>query len=106
MLISRVARPPEAPSAAADAAAESVAEMAASADTDAESTSEVPAASSPVAESDQDSAQKNRLNSMLTSTRARLQLARGPEWREVVYSQEIDSLLATLAIENDEPPVS
>jgi hypothetical protein len=64
----------------------------------------VPAASS--AESAQDGAPQSRLNNMLTSTRVRLQLTHGPEWREVVYTPEIDALLATLALENDEPPVS
>jgi hypothetical protein len=43
---------------------------------------------------------------MLTSTRLRLQLDRSQDWREVVYTPEIDSLLATLAMEEDELPVS
>jgi hypothetical protein len=53
-----------------------------------------------------ENSQRSGLSGMLTSTRVRLQLARGQDWREVVYSQEIDSLLATLAMEEDEPPVS
>jgi hypothetical protein len=82
---------------------------------DADSTSEVPAASSaesaPAAPADTPIAavansQKSRLNSMLTSTRVRLQFGGGQDWREVVYTPEIDALLATLALENDEVPVA
>ncbi len=46
------------------------------------------------------------LSGMLTSARQRLQLTTPYDWREYVYTPEIDSLLAELALDDTQPTVS
>lgn len=101
MLISRIERPPQPAPPIAEAEADSTSEVAAA--SDAPAPPAVPEIVPPIAA---ESTPTNRPLSVLTSTRARLQLGGGQEWREVVYTPEIDALLATLALENDEPSVS
>ena len=43
---------------------------------------------------------------MLSSTRLRLQLSAPSDWRDTAFSPEIDSLLATLALEDENPAVA
>jgi hypothetical protein len=54
----------------------------------------------------EDNQNKQPLGNLLTTSRLRVQLSRSHDWREVVYSQEIDSLLATLALEDENPTVA